>query len=57
MASNEIERISKFDNFLSFGAKQNALRIYFSRYDFLKIYLRKIRMEFFSIFYDFVLDQ
>ena len=27
---------------------------YFSRYDFLKIYLQKIRMEFFFIFYDFV---
>ena len=27
---------------------------YFSRYDFLKIYLRKIQIEFFSIFYDFV---
>ena len=25
-ASNEIDRVSKFDNFLSFGAKQNALR-------------------------------
>ena len=24
--SNEIDRVSKFDNFLSFGAKQNALR-------------------------------
>ena len=25
VASNEIERVSKFDNSLSFGAKQNAL--------------------------------
>ena len=25
-ASNEIDRVSKFDNSLSFGAKQNALR-------------------------------
>ena len=24
--SNEIDRVSKFDNSLSFGAKQNALR-------------------------------
>ena len=26
VASNEIDRASKFDNSLSFGAKQNALR-------------------------------
>ena len=26
---------------------------YFSRYEFLKIYLQKILIEFFSIFYDF----
>ena len=26
---------------------------FFLRYDFLKIYLQKIQMEFFSIFYDF----
>ena len=26
VASNEIDRVSKFDNSLSFGAKQNALR-------------------------------
>ena len=25
-ASNEIDKVSKFDNSLSFGAKQNALR-------------------------------
>ena len=25
-ASNEIDRVSKFDNSLSFGAKQNALQ-------------------------------
>ena len=25
-ASNEINRVSKFNNYLSFGAKQNALR-------------------------------
>ena len=30
---------------------------FFLRYDFLKIYLQKIQMEFFSIFYDFVFDQ
>ena len=26
---------------------------YFSRYDFLKIYLQKLQIEFFFIFYDF----
>ena len=26
---------------------------YFLRYDFLKIYLQKLQIEFFSIFYDF----
>ena len=26
VASNEIDRVSKFDNSLSFGAKQNALQ-------------------------------
>ena len=26
---------------------------YFSRYEFLKIYLRKIQIEFFSIYFDF----
>ena len=31
-ASNEIDRVSKFDNSLSFGAQQNALRqIFFGR--------------------------
>ena len=30
---------------------------YFSRYDFLKIYLQKIQMGFFLIFYNFVFDQ
>ena len=29
-ASNEIGRASKFDNSLSFGAKQNALQIFFA---------------------------
>ena len=32
---------------LLYVAKQNALRQVFSRYDFLKIYLRKIQSEFF----------
>ena len=40
-------RESKSYNSLSFGAKQNALQKYFSRYDFLKIYLQKIQIEFF----------
>ena len=32
-ASNEIDRVSKFDNSLSFGAKQNALRqIFFASF-------------------------
>ena len=30
---------------------------YFSRYEFLKIYLWKLRIEFFFIFYDFEKDQ
>ena len=34
-ASNEIDRVSKFDNSLSFGAKQNALRqIFFALWFF-----------------------
>ena len=33
--SNEIDRVSKFDNFLSFGAKQNALwQIFFALFFF-----------------------
>ena len=35
VASNEIDRVSKFDNSLSFGAKQNALRqIFFALWFF-----------------------
>ena len=30
---------------------------YFLRYNFLKIYLRKLQIEFFPIFYDFEWDQ
>ena len=33
-ASNDINGVSKFDNFLSFGTKQNALHQIFLRYDF-----------------------
>ena len=32
--SNETDRVSKLDNSLSFGAKQNAVRQIFLRYDF-----------------------
>ena len=34
--SNEIDRVSKFDNSLSFGAKQNSLRQIFSELRFFK---------------------
>ena len=43
-ASDEIYRVSKFDNSPSFGAKQNTLQQIFVLIccDFLKIFLRKI---------------
>ena len=51
-ASNEIDRVSKSNNSLSIGAKQNALRqTFFAFYDFLQIYLRKIQIEFFLKFF------
>ena len=58
--SNEIDRISKVDNSLSFGTKQtNILRqIFYDKYfttsifQVINLFLRKIQIEIFSIFYD-----
>ena len=38
-ASNEIDRVSKFDNSLSFGAKQNALRQIFFALQFFSRFI------------------
>ena len=39
---NEIDRVSKFDNSLSFGAKQNALQqIFFALWFFLRFFYEK----------------
>ena len=53
VASKEIEKVSKFNNSLSFGVNQNALQQICFAYDFLKIYLQKILIDFFSSYYDF----
>ena len=57
VASDEIDRVSKFDNSLSFGAKQNVLGQIFFELWFFKDFFTKIQTEFFSIFYDFKYDQ
>ena len=49
--SNEIDRVSKFDNSLSFGAKQNALRQIFFALWFFKDLINK---NFDWIFFDFL---
>ena len=49
--SNEIDRVSKFDNFLSFGAKQNALRqIFFALWFFKDLFMKNSN----EIFFDFL---
>ena len=50
-ASNEIERVSKFDNSLSFGTKQNALRpIFFELWIFKDFFMKNFNW----IFFDFL---
>jgi len=52
VASNEIDRVSKFDNSLSFGAKQNALRqIFFALWFFKDLFTKNSN----GIFFDFFL--
>ena len=51
VASNEIDRVSKFDNSLSFGAKQNALRqIFFALWFFKDLFMKNSN----EIFFDFL---
>ena len=51
VASNEIDRVSKFDNSLSFGAKQNALRqIFFALWIFKDLFMKIANW----IFFDFL---
>ena len=52
--SNEIDRVSKFDNSLSLGAKQNALRQIFFALWFFKDLFTKNSNEIFSDFFYFV---
>ena len=50
-ASNEIDRVSKFDNSLSFGAKQNALRqIFFALWFFKDLFMKNSN----EILFDFL---
>ena len=49
-ASNEIDRVSKFDNLLSFGAKQNFLQQIFFELWIFQSFLQKINIEFFFNF-------
>ena len=47
-ASNEIDRVSKFDNSLSFGAKQNALQqIFFELWIFKDFFTKNLNWIFF----------
>ena len=49
--SNEIDRVSKFDNSLSFGAKQNSLRqIFFELWIFQSFFTKNSN----RIFFDFL---
>ena len=52
-ASNKIDRVSKFDNSLSFGAKQNALRQIFFALQFFKDLFMKNSNEIFFYFLRF----
>ena len=47
-AFNEIDSVSKFDNSLSLVPSRMLYGKYFLRYEFLKIYLQKIQIDFFS---------
>ena len=49
--SNEIDRVSKFNNSLSFGAKQNALRqIFFALWFFQYFFYENCKLNFFRFF-------
>ena len=51
VASNEIDRVSKFNNSLSFGAKQNALQqIFFALWFFKDLFMKSSN----EIFFDFL---
>ena len=52
--SNEIDRVSKFDNSFHLALSRMLYGKYFLRYEFLKIYLRKIQIEFFFYFFSFL---
>ena len=53
--SNEIGRLSKFDNSLSFDAKQNALRqTFFALWFFKDLFAKNSNEFFFFFFYDFM---
>ena len=50
-ASNEIDRVSKFDNSLSFDAKQNALQqIFFALWFFKDLFMKIVNWIFFPFF-------
>jgi len=54
-ASNEIDRVSKFDNSLSFGAKQNALRqIFFALWFFKDLFTKNSNWIFFNFLWFWV---
>jgi len=53
-ASNEIYRVSKFDNSLSFGTKQNSLRqIFFALWFFKDLFTKNSNEIFFNFFFHF----
>ena len=50
--SDEIDRVSKFDNSLSFGAKQNALRqTFFALWFFKDLFTKNLNWIFFYLFW------
>ena len=50
-ASNEIDGVSKFDNYLSFGAKQNApWQIFFELWSFKDFFTNNSKTTFFDFF-------
>ena len=50
-ASYEIDRVTKFDNSLSFGAKQNALPQIFKLWFFKDLILKNSNQSFFFLFF------
>ena len=55
VASNEIDRVSKFDNSLSFGAKQNALwQIFFELWIFKDFFTKNLNWIFFYFLWFYV---